>query len=150
MSEPAAWIRASCSPVVPGTRIHALALTPLVLWVLWWSWTTFYILVCTTVVFIVLEVKGRKPLWIIARQRSRLRRGHVKARPRWYLRRRNRIESYEDVEQTSVLSMGAAVDVGPTDSRAPGKTLVSPPQRRPASGSRPNAGRASSSGSGDR
>ncbi len=98
MSESASWVRACQSPVVPGTNVHAMALTPLVLWTVWWSWTTFLITIGVAVVFAALEVKGRKPAWIVARQKSRLRGQQVAARPYWYLRRRSRIETYADLD----------------------------------------------------
>lgn len=98
MAENASWIHACRSPVVPGTSIHAMALTPVVLWTVWWSWMTFALTLGVAILFIALEIKGRRPRWVIARQRSRLRGQKVLARPYWYARRRNRIESYEDLE----------------------------------------------------
>lgn len=97
MAENVSWIRACHSPVVPGTSVHAMALTPLLLWTVWWSWMTFLLTVGVVVLFIVLEIKGRRPQWVIARQRSRLRGQRVQAQPYWYLRRRSRIESYADL-----------------------------------------------------
>jgi hypothetical protein len=75
-----------------------MALTPVVLWTVWWSWLTFALTVGVAILFIALEIKGRRPRWVIARQRSRLRGQRVLARPYWYVRRRSRIESYEDLQ----------------------------------------------------
>jgi hypothetical protein len=97
MADNASWIRACQSPVVPGTSIHAMALTPLVLWTVWWSWWTFLLTLGVAVLFITLEVKGRRPQWVVARLRSKLRGQKVLARPYWYTRRRSRIESYADL-----------------------------------------------------
>jgi hypothetical protein len=97
MAEVASWVRACRSPVVPGTGIHAVALTPLVLWTVWWSWTTFAITLASTVAFVTLEIKGRRPVWLIARSKSLLRGQFVAARPVWYLRRRSRLHSYADI-----------------------------------------------------
>jgi hypothetical protein len=98
MTERANWVAACHAPVVPGTGIHAMALTPLVLWTVWWSWATFALTVAVVIVFTVLQVKGRTPSWILARQKSRMRGHRVAAMPYWYLRRRNRIESYATLD----------------------------------------------------
>jgi len=97
MAEGASWVKACHSPVVPGTGIHAMALTPIVLWTVWWSWLNFIMLLVVVGLFVALEIKGRKPVWLVSRQRSRLRGHKVAARPYWYLRRRARIESYADL-----------------------------------------------------
>ena len=97
MAEGASWLKACYSPVVPGTGIHAMALTPIVLWTVWWSWLNFILLLVVVGLFVALEIKGRKPVWLVSRQRSRLRGHKVAARPYWYLRRRARIESYADL-----------------------------------------------------
>lgn len=97
MAEVASWVRACRSPVVPGTGIHAVALTPLVLWTVWWSWTTFAITLASTLAFAALEIRGRRPIWLIARGKSLLRGQFVAARPVWYLRRRSRLQSYADI-----------------------------------------------------
>jgi hypothetical protein len=101
MTERATWVAASQSPVVPGTGIHAMALTPVVLWTVWWSWMTFAITVLVAVVFVVLQVKGRTPSWVVARQKSRLRGQQVAAQHLWYLRRRSRLHTYAQVDPAS-------------------------------------------------
>lgn len=97
MAENAGWIRASHSPVVPGTKVHAMALTPLVLWTVWWSWFTLAFTLAVVTLSAALEIKGRRPGWLIARQRSRLRGHWVVAAPYWYVRRRSRLQSYSDL-----------------------------------------------------
>jgi hypothetical protein len=108
MSESAGWVRACQSPVVPGTNVHAMALTPVILWTVWWSWFTFALTLAVAALFVVLEIKGRRPGWIIARQRSRLRGQKVLANPYWYLRRRSRIESYADLQISQAWGAPAA------------------------------------------
>jgi hypothetical protein len=115
---PADWVYASNSPVVPGTSVHAYALTPVVLWVVWWSWTTLFAVVLVAAVMGYLQWKGRKPAWVLRKFKCRLRGASVAARPVWYRRRRNRIESYQ------TLDIGAADRIGtvrPQPTRVPPK-----------------------------
>lgn len=104
MAEVTNWVRACRSPVVPGTSIHAMALTPLVLWTVWWSWWTFVLTLLSTAAFVVLEIKGRRPGWIVARLRSRLRGQFVAARPSWYRRRRSRLLAYAAVTPSKAMA----------------------------------------------
>lgn len=103
MAEVVNWVRACRSPVVPGTSIHAMALTPLVLWTVWWSWWAFVLTMLSTAAFVVLEIKGRRPGWIVARLRSRLRGQFVAARPSCYIRRRSRLNTYAAVTPSKAL-----------------------------------------------
>lgn len=126
----ATWIEASRAPVVPGTKIHAMAATPLLLYGVWWSWTTFLLVLIVSLVMGYLQLKGRHPMWVVRRFRCRLRGGLVNARPLWYRRRRTRIETYEDldVHQAYAISMAASASPKPasTAKRAPraGRTKV--------------------------
>lgn len=94
----ATWIDASRPPVVPGTQVHAMAATPLMLWVVWWSWATFTILLVVCLGMAYLQAKGRHPAWVLRFAQSRLRDNFVQCRPVWYRRRRSRIESYQSLD----------------------------------------------------
>ena len=110
---PATWIEASRSPVVPGTRVHASAATPLLLFVVWWSWITLWILLVVTGVMTWIELKGRRPAWVLRRAKGRLRGNLVAARPTFYRRRRSRIESYEHLPIEQAFSLAGAGAAAP-------------------------------------
>jgi hypothetical protein len=128
MSESATWVKACLSPVVPGTKVHAMALTPLILWTVWFSWLTFALTLAVAAMFFALEIKGRRPGWVTARQRSRLRSQKVAAMPYWYLRRRNRLQSYSDmdlkrawdVEEATAQAQGLSLRVNRPGAAGPG------------------------------
>jgi hypothetical protein len=92
------WVHASVSPVVPGTKIHAFALTPIALWFIWWSWWNFALVLVTAATVGYLQAKGRKPGWVLRRAKAKLRGEVVTARPVWYRRRRGRIESADEID----------------------------------------------------
>jgi hypothetical protein len=90
----AEWIDACRHPVVPGTKIHAAAFSPLLLIVVWFSWVTFAILLTVSATMIVMQMKGREPLWVWRRFQSSMRSGKVSANPHWYRVARSRSISY--------------------------------------------------------
>lgn len=102
----ASWIEACRRPVVPGTKIHAAALTPMVLWMVWWSWTTFWIVLIVTIVAVYLQIKGRQLSWVLRRFKAKVRGEVLQARPVWYQRRRTRIESYDLIRLDQPVSRG--------------------------------------------
>lgn len=105
MSAP--WVNACYPPVIPGTKVHAAAVTPAVLWFLRWSWAMFYVALFVMVATVALQVKGRKFVWMMRRTKARLRGGLVAARPNFYRRRRSRIESYETLDIRAADPLGA-------------------------------------------
>lgn len=132
MSAP--WVNACHPPVIPGTRIHTAAITPAVLWFLWWSWVMFYIVIFVTVGTITLQIKGRRFVWLLRRTKSRLRGGLVMARPNFYRRRRSRIESYEDLDIHAAYALVNAQPTGRSATavkRAP-TTSANQPKGSPA------------------
>ena len=130
MAENAAWVKACNPPVIPGTGIHAMAMTPMVLWTVWWSWANFALLVLVVVLFAALEIKGRRPRWLIARQRSRLRGQRVQARPYWYRRRRSRIESYATLKPALAWDAGTGPKTAASAGRKATPTSLNSKERR--------------------
>jgi hypothetical protein len=94
----APWRSACLSPVVPGTKIHAMALTPFVFLIFRFSMT--WLLCCLAMVMVLgwMQFKGLQPAWIIRRAKCRLRGHWVSARSIWIVRRRSRIESFDGVD----------------------------------------------------
>ena len=123
---PATWIEASRSPVVPWTKVHASAATPLLLFVVWWSWITLWILLVVTGVMTWIEIKGRRPAWVLRRAKGRLRGNLVAARPSFYRRRRARIESYEHLPIAQAFGLGGA----PAAPRPAKQAAAAPATRR--------------------
>lgn len=95
MSVNANWVNASRSPTIPGTSIHASTLTPSVFMLVYFSWATFFISAFCIVFMGVLRVKGRSLTWLIRKTKWKLRGRQVQARPLWYRRRFNRIETID-------------------------------------------------------
>lgn len=89
------WVNASKSPFIPGTRVHAVSLTPLVFMLVYFSWLTFFLTLSVVTFMSVLSMKGRTLTWLLRKMRGRLRGFEVQARPFWYLRRFNRLESVD-------------------------------------------------------
>lgn len=106
----ATWIEACKPPVVPGTKIHAMAFTPLALYVVWWSWATFLLVVVVSLTMGILQAKGRHPMWVVNRLQSKLRSETVHARSAWYLRRRTRLETLDVVPVDDAYSLVSASD----------------------------------------
>lgn len=127
------WIFASKSPVVPGTEVHAFALTPVAMWFIWWSWWNFCLVLVVAGVMGYLQWKGRKPAWVLRRSKAKLRGEVVAARPVWYRRRRGQIESYE------TLDIQACDRIEP-DMKAPAKK----PSQTPSTSTPRQAGAANS------
>lgn len=105
----AEWIDACRHPVVPGTRIHAAAASPLLLVIVWLSWTTVAILLCVSITMAVMQMKGREPIWVLRRLQVWMRSGRVQARPLWYRRRRTRMVSYDAVDMSQAHELAKPV-----------------------------------------
>ncbi len=81
------WVSAGHAPVVPGTKAHASALTPLGLFIVHFSWVNFGLCVIVAVGVVFLTLKGRPFSWYWRRNLSKLRQGRLSAWPQ-YIRRR--------------------------------------------------------------
>jgi intracellular multiplication protein IcmT len=95
MSTNANWVNASRPPVIPGTSIHASTLSPVVLMLVYFAWITFFIAAFCISFMGILRLKGRSLTWLIRKTKWRLRGRQVQARPVWYRRRFNRIETLD-------------------------------------------------------
>lgn len=81
------WIEASRSPLIPGTRAHASAITPLVLFLVHIAWWTLGVVMSVVITLAILNSRGITMSWLLRRQKSRLRGGRLSARPVFYRRR---------------------------------------------------------------
>lgn len=136
----AEWIDACRHPVVPWTRIHAAALTPLLLIIVWFSWITLAILVLVSLTMVIMQMKGREPIWVIRRLQSALRRGRVQAQPYWYRRRRTNLVSYDRVVMRDLRALCEPVEYGPRTTAMPAPD-AKPTARRATGASRASATR---------
>lgn len=100
------WIEASRPPCVPGTSAHASAITPVIFLILHVSWLTAGIVLAVVVGIAILSIKGRSVTWLLSKAKSRLRGGVVSARPYYYRRRINRVQSYDDCEMSIFRKVG--------------------------------------------
>lgn len=80
------WVAAAESPLVPGTKAHAVALTPVVFFLMHFRVWTFLVCLCVAVVLVVLSAKGWSVGWLWRRLRCRLRGARICARPVWWRR----------------------------------------------------------------
>ena len=96
MSAP--WIEAARSPTVPGTNAHASTITPVIFMILHVSWVTFAIVMVVIIWIAFLSVKGRSVSWLLSKTKSWLRGRLVSARPFYYRRRSNNIQSYDECD----------------------------------------------------
>ncbi len=91
------WMEACLIPVIPGTSVHAGALTPLFFIVFHFSWVTFGLVLLSAIAVGVLSSMGRPVPWLVRRLASRLRRGRVEARPLFYRRRTQAARVWDDI-----------------------------------------------------
>lgn len=95
MSRNGNWVHASRSPVIPGTSIHASTLTPSVFMLVYFAWITFIVAASCIVFMAALSMKGRSLTWVLRKTKWKLRGCQVQARPLWYRRRFNRLETLD-------------------------------------------------------
>lgn len=100
------WIEASRAPNVPLTNAHASAITPVIFLILHVSWMTVGIVFAVIVCIVILAIKGRSVTWLLNKAKSRMRGGVVSARPFYYRRRVNRVQSYDDCEMSIFRKVG--------------------------------------------
>ena len=89
------WISCSRPMRLPFTPVPAVAVLPMVLIIVWPRMWTFCVLLAIVAVLTLLRIKGRTTTWIYQRFFGFMRQGKVRARPLWYRRRSQRIESYD-------------------------------------------------------
>ena len=75
-----------------------------------------------------IELKGRRPAWVLRRGKGRLRGNLVAARPTFYRRRRARIESYEHLPIEQAFGLGGAAAAAPRPAK---QAATAPATRRP-------------------
>lgn len=90
------WIDAVKPVMLPGTPLRASVLIPLMLFATHIRWWTLIVLIGVIVWMIFLKIKGRSGLWLWRKLKARLRGYVVSARPVWYRRRFNRLESFDE------------------------------------------------------
>jgi hypothetical protein len=90
------WVHASRSPVIPGTRAHAINF-------IWFavlfklSLFTVFVAIAALALSITIAARGRTLTWCYRRLKSKLRGQFVSARPVFYRRRKLNLASYEHV-----------------------------------------------------
>ena len=94
----APWVDASRYPRIPGTSVHAAALTPLLFLILHASWLTLGLVLFVAFVVIYLTVRRLSLMWLMRVMKSKLRGGRVSARPMLYRRRNMSVLSYEEAD----------------------------------------------------
>ena len=98
MTTRAPWVDASRFPQVPGTNVHAVALTPILLLVLHASWFTLGLVLFVMSVVIYLTAKRLSLMWLVRSTKSKLRGGRLSARPLMYRRRILLVQSYDETD----------------------------------------------------
>ena len=89
------WPWATNKVRIPYTPLPASASIPLVFTLFHVRLWTFAMTCAVMVVFLLLHLRRRNAMWLWRRMRSKMRSGIVYARPVWYRRRFNRLESFD-------------------------------------------------------
>lgn len=94
---------ADWTQAVRGTRllwfpIPAYSALPILIWVMHARVWTFFLAVAVCTVLAILKARGREVQWVVRRIHSKLRGGVVYARPVWYRRRMQHLDSFDLVE----------------------------------------------------
>lgn len=96
----ALWVDASRCPRIPGTPVHASALTPIIFLVLHISWFTLGLVLFVTVGVVYLTVRRLSLMWAVRMFKSKLRGNRVSARPLMYRRRCLLSRSYGECDMS--------------------------------------------------
>lgn len=75
--------------------IPAYSALPILLWIMHARMWTFMLAICVCIVLAVLKAKGRTVPWVLRRFKCKLRGGVVLARPIWYRRRTQHLDSFD-------------------------------------------------------
>ena len=94
----ALWVDASRYPRIPGTQVHASALTPILFFVLHMSWFTLAMVLIVMVGVIYLTVRRLSLMWAVRVFKSKLRGNRLSARPLMYRRRCLLTRSYGECD----------------------------------------------------
>lgn len=94
---------ADWTQAVRGTQllwfpIPAYSALPILIWVMHARVWTFMIALTVCITLAVLKAKGRRVVWIVRRLHTKLRGGVVYARPVWFRRRMQHLDSFDLVE----------------------------------------------------
>lgn len=84
------WRWASVPPTIPifvGVGVTPYAFAPLLIWMFWWTWITFYIAIAAFVLAVFMALRGYTMQRLMSGIRHALRGRYVRARPWWYLKR---------------------------------------------------------------
>jgi hypothetical protein len=91
------WREASLPPCVPGTNVHASCMTPILFFIVHFSWTTLILVVLASIVIGVLTSMGRDISWIARRLGSKARGQILSSRPMYYRRRTQWVQSFDQI-----------------------------------------------------
>jgi intracellular multiplication protein IcmT len=94
----AEWTQAVRGTQLLWFPIPAYSALPILIWVMHARVWTFVIALVVCITLAVLKAKGRRVVWIVRRLHTRLRGGVVYARPVWFRRRMQHLESFDLVE----------------------------------------------------
>lgn len=97
-----AWVNVVKPVMIPGTPLRASVTIPILLFAIHIRWWTFSVLIGVIVWMIFLKIKGRSGLWLWRKLKARARGYVVSARPVWYRRRFNRLESFDEFTMKEV------------------------------------------------
>ncbi len=89
------WSLATNKVRIPYTPLPASASIPLVFTLFHARLWTLAMTLLVVLLFLVLHMRRRNAMWLWRRMRSRMRAGIVYARPIWFRRRFNRLESFD-------------------------------------------------------
>ncbi len=74
-------------PIFPGLGVSPYAFLPLLIFLFWWSWLTFYLAIGAMVFFVALAKIGYTYSGFMAWIKHKLRGPRIHARPWWYRKR---------------------------------------------------------------
>jgi hypothetical protein len=93
-----AWTQAVRGTHLLWLPIPAYSAFPILLWFMHMRLWTFVLALSVCVALAVLKARGRTVGWIVRRFHCRLRGGVVNARPLWYRRRMQYLDSFDLVD----------------------------------------------------
>lgn len=89
------WTQAVRGTQLLWLPIPAYSGLPILLWVMHARTWTFLLAIAVGVTLAILKMKGRTVPWILRRARMFLRKGLVRARTLWFLRRARNLDSFD-------------------------------------------------------
>jgi hypothetical protein len=98
----AEWTHAPRGVQLLWFPIPAYSVLPILIWVMHARVWTFILALSVCVALGVLKAKGRTVIWVLRRLKCKLRGGIVLARPVWYRRRTQHLQSFDLVPLSHV------------------------------------------------